>query len=203
MIIFAKPILEMLFPNASSGEFLYQISAISIVFITLEQTINGALQGLGKVYIPVIALGAGVIVKLITNIILIKINPNDFILGGTVGAAVGTLLCHIISMIISICALKKNIKIRFELKKFVLKPITATSIMVILSFNTYKILNGIINQNIAIILTIIFAMIVYIVSIYITKIFNKEELEMLPVSKIFNKNKNSYKSWKYWKIKVF
>lgn len=194
MIIFAKPILMMLFPNASSGEFLYQVSAISIVFITLEQTVNGALQGLGKVNIPVIALGIGVIVKLITNVILIKINPNDFILGGIVGAAVGTLLCHIISMIISIYALKKNLRIKFEFTKFVMKPILATLVMAISSFETYKLLNSIINQNIAIILTIIFAVVVYIVSIYIIKIFSKEELEMLPIGKIFNRDKKSYKS---------
>lgn len=34
MIMFAKPILEMLFPNASGGEFIYQISSMSIIFIT-------------------------------------------------------------------------------------------------------------------------------------------------------------------------
>lgn len=155
---------------------------------------NGALQGLGKVNIPVIALGIGVIVKLITNVILIKINPNDFILGGIVGAAVGTLLCHIISMIISIYALKKNLRIKFEFTKFVLKPILATLVMAISSFEAYKLLNSIINQNIAIILTIIFAVVVYIVSIYIIKIFSKEELEMLPIGKIFNRDKKSYKS---------
>ena len=55
----------MLFPNASSGEFIFQISSISIVFITLEQTINGALQGLGKLKVPVIALSIGVSIKLI------------------------------------------------------------------------------------------------------------------------------------------
>lgn len=197
MMIFAKPILMMLFPNASSGEFVYQVSAISIIFITLEQTINGALQGLGKVYIPVIALGIGVIVKLITNTILIKINPNDFIFGGIVGAAIGTLLCHIISMIISVYALKKNIRIKFEFTKFILKPIIATFIMAILSFETYKVLKSIINPNIAIILTIIFAVIVYIISIYITKIFSKEELEMLPIGKIFYKNTKNNKSRKY------
>ena len=69
MVIFAGQILKMLFPNASSGEFIYQISSISIVFITIEQTVNGALQGLGKVNVPVIALTIGVFVKLILNLI--------------------------------------------------------------------------------------------------------------------------------------
>ena len=147
MIIFAKPILMMLFPNASSGEFVYQISAISIIFITLEQTINGALQGLGKFYIPVLSLSVGVIIKLIINSILIRINPDNFVLGGTAGAAVGTVACHFVSMIISVCALRKNIKINFEFTKFVLKPILATVTMGILAFEIYKTLNGIIIQN--------------------------------------------------------
>lgn len=192
MIIFAKPILMMLFPNASSGEFVYQISAISIIFITLEQTINGALQGLGKFYIPVLSLSVGVIIKLIINLILIRINPNDFVLGGTAGAAVGTVACHLVSMVISVCDLRKNIKISFEFTKFVLKPILATATMGILAFETYKTLNGIIIQNIAIILTSIFAVIVYIMCILVTRIFSKDELETLPLGRILNKRRKSY-----------
>ena len=97
MVVFAKPILQMLFPNASSGEFIFQISSISIVFITLEQTINGALQGLGKLKVPVIALSIGVSIKLILNLILVKVNPDSFVLGGVAGAAFATVMCHVIS----------------------------------------------------------------------------------------------------------
>ncbi len=57
MIIFAGPILNLLFPNASAGEVILQISAITIIFTILDQTINGALQGYGKLAIPTIALG--------------------------------------------------------------------------------------------------------------------------------------------------
>ena len=71
MIILAKPILQMLFPNASSGEFIYKISSISIIFIAIEQTVNGALQGLGKVNIPVLALAIGVGIKLMLIIVLV------------------------------------------------------------------------------------------------------------------------------------
>ena len=56
MIIFAKPILMLLFPNATSGSFIYQISCLGIIFIVLEQTISGALHGLGKIIVPGIAL---------------------------------------------------------------------------------------------------------------------------------------------------
>ena len=57
MCIFAGPILNLLFPNASSGELILQISSLTIIFTILDQTINGALQGYGKLMIPAISLG--------------------------------------------------------------------------------------------------------------------------------------------------
>ena len=188
MIIFAKPILEMLFPNASSGEFIYKISSISIIFITVEQTVNGALQGLGKVNAPVISLSVGVLVKLILNLILIKINPEKFIFGGIAGAAIATVICHVISMTISLVILKKNVKIKFYIDKFIIKPIIASLLMGISSMYVYNFLKGIIMQNIAILLAIIIAILVYVISLIIVKVFDKDELYMLPFySKISKK----------------
>lgn len=57
MFIFAGPILNLLFPNASAGEMVLQISSLTIIFTILDQTINGALQGYGKLMIPTISLG--------------------------------------------------------------------------------------------------------------------------------------------------
>ena len=73
MFIFAGPILQLLFPRASAGEVILQISSLTIIFTILDQTINGALQGYGKLRIPAISLGIGVIVKLIMNLILVPI----------------------------------------------------------------------------------------------------------------------------------
>ncbi len=64
MCIFAGPILNLLFPNASSGELILQISSLTIIFTILDQTINGALQGYGKLIIPTIALGCRSICKI-------------------------------------------------------------------------------------------------------------------------------------------
>lgn len=57
MCLFAGPILNLLFPNASSGEVVLQISSLTIIFTILDQTINGILQGYGKLMIPTISLG--------------------------------------------------------------------------------------------------------------------------------------------------
>ena len=57
MCIFAEQILNLLFPNASAGKVILQISSFTIIFTILDQTINGALQGFGKVMVPATALG--------------------------------------------------------------------------------------------------------------------------------------------------
>lgn len=189
IIIFAEPILQMLFPNASSGAFILQISSIGIVFIMIEQNINGALQGLGKVNVPVISLGVGVTAKLLINLILVRINPKNFILGGVAGAALGTVVCHIISMTISLIILRKNIDLDFKISKFIIKPAIATEVMGIVSFYMYKWLKCIIMQNIAIIVSIIFAVLIYVIIIFRIRIFDEEEIYMLPFSKYFHKKR--------------
>ena len=57
MFIFAGPILNLLYPNASDGTVILQISSLTILFTILDQTINGALQGYGLLRIPAISLG--------------------------------------------------------------------------------------------------------------------------------------------------
>ena len=154
IIIMAKPILELLFPNQSSGEFLLQISAISITFIMLSQNINSVLHGLGKTIIPAIALTIGSITKLILNVTLVKINPEIFILGGTAGAAIATVISNITSFFIALYIMKKNINIKFGIKT-IYKPIVATIMMAICLIFTYENLLGIISRQLCIIITLI------------------------------------------------
>ena len=55
MAVFAQPILNLIFPNATSGAVLLEISAFTVVFSVLAQTANGALQGLGKIMVPAVS----------------------------------------------------------------------------------------------------------------------------------------------------
>lgn len=186
MILFAEPILKLLFPNATSGSFIYQVSCLSIIFIVLEQTISGALHGLGKMMTPAIALGVGVSIKLILNLTLVPINPNDFILGGTAGAALATAICHMISCIIQFRILRKETKIKLDYKKFILKPLLATIVMSIVSYQAYwYFLPRIGNSNIVTILGISIGVIAYLLMLVLLKIFSEEEICMIPYGKKF------------------
>lgn len=175
MFIFAQPILNLLFPNANQGAVILQISAFTIIFTILDQTINGALQGFGKVMVPAIALGCGVITKLICNLVLIPI-PEI----GVNGAAIGSVVCHMVAFTIAINVLRKNIKLDLTFSKFVLKPLLATIIMAICSYFIFMLLNGIIVERLATIIAIVFAIIIYALAVVALKIFTKEEIYMIP-----------------------
>lgn len=180
MIIFAKPILLLLFPNASTGETIFQIAALSIVFTSLEQTVNGALQGIGKAFVPAFALSFGVATKIILNLILVSIPPEICVIGGAAGAAFATTVCHIIAFFIGFKILRKNIKLNLNFTKFIVKPIIATLMMGICSFGTYNYLSGIIIEKLSIIISLVVAIVIYLLSIMSLKIFDKEEINMIP-----------------------
>lgn len=175
MFVFAEQILKLLFPAQSAGAFLLQISSLAIIFTVLAQTINGALQGLGKVMVPAIAFGVGVIVKLILNIVLIPI-PSI----GVNGAAIGTIMCNLIAFVIGFTVLKKNMDIKFKISKYIIKPIIATIMMSVCSYAIYLLISGIIPGKIATIISIGMAVIIYITAVVALKIFTKEEILMIP-----------------------
>ena len=175
MVIFAKPILELLYPNASSGELILQVSALTIIFTVLAQTVNGALQGIGKVMVPATALGCGVIAKFILNLILVPIEGI-----GACGAAFGSVVCHIISFTIGFNVLRKNIHLDLNFSKFVAKPFVATIIMAICSYFIYSILHIRIASRIATILALISAVIIYIIAVVVLKVLTKDDMKMLP-----------------------
>ena len=89
---FSNEILELLFPNASAGSEMLQIASWTIIFVVLIQTINGALQGLGKVNTPVAAFAIGAIVKMVLNTSLIPIKGI-----GVNGAIISSVISHFIS----------------------------------------------------------------------------------------------------------
>lgn len=182
MLVYAEGILNLLFPAASAGTVLLAISALTIIFTALAQTINGALQGLGKVKVPAIALGCGVLVKLITNLVLI---PIDGIYAN--GAAIGSVLCHIVSFSIVYYTLRKTVKLQFKLHRLMIRPIIATTIMTIVSYIIYMIFMNLAGIRLATVMAIIVAVVVYAIAVVLLKIFSKTDILMLPKGdKIYN-----------------
>ena len=176
MMVFANPILNLLFPNAPEGGFLLQIFSLTIIFAVLMQTTNGALQGLGKIMVPAITSFIGVMLKLILNLILVP-NPNF----GVNGAAIASVINNFVAFILSYIILRKTIKLNLSFSKFILKPVIATLVMCVCSYYLYILMLGsIISTKIVTILAIGIAVIIYAVLVVILKIFDEDEITMIP-----------------------
>lgn len=179
MCVLAEPILNLLFPNVYAKEagLLLQISSFTIIFTLMNQTVAGALQGLGKVIAPAASLGCGAIVKLILNLILIR-NPQI----GIYGAAISSVAAALTAMIINLIVLRKKIKLDTDKVSLIIKPIIATLVMGAVAFLTHYYANMLIEKDrIATIIAIILAVIVYIFAILSLKVFDREDYHMLPL----------------------
>lgn len=183
MSAYSNQILNLLFPNASAGGEMLKYSAWTIIFVVLTQTINGTLQGLGKVNTPVVAFAIGAIIKLIFNVNLLPIF-------GIKGAIISSILSNAISCAICFASLKKNIDIKFEKNKFLIKPIIISILMFASSYVFYKNLNQYISSTILLILSLLLGIFVYIVLIFCFKVLSEEEISMFPYSnKLYRRKK--------------
>ena len=173
---YSNEILSILFPNASNGGVLLRISSFSIVFLILEGVMTTILNGIGRIYVPIKATFIGAIVKLILNKILIK-NVN-FIFGGTRGAALATLICHVVTCLILILEVRKTAKIKIHIKKD-FKVLIATAAIMLLSKIMCLELSKYLPIKIGLIISFIISAIIFIITILKLKIIEKINLKLL------------------------
>jgi stage V sporulation protein B len=105
LFILADPILAFIFPTINGGGKLLQLLAVALIFITLNQILTGALQGFGKIMIPVKNLFLGSVVKVIVSYFL-TIQPAYNIKG----AAIGTIIGYLIALLLNYKDIKKYTK---------------------------------------------------------------------------------------------
>ena len=181
-IVLADPILKMLYPNASDGAHILQIAAVTMVFVGINHTIQGSLFGLGKMYTPALALLIGCVIKIGLNLVLIT-NPNINIYG----AVISSFICQFVVFMIVYITMKRNIKVKFEPVKHIVKPLLAGLIMGAVIFFINYLFSGVIRNSILTIINIMIGAVVYLISVFALKILSKDEILMLPKGKkIYN-----------------
>lgn len=186
-IALAKPIYGLLYPNAQLGYDLLQISAVAMIFTALNQTLSGSLQGVGKVFAPAKGLLLGCIVKFILNNILIT-QPSINIYG----APISSIVCQVISFTYSFSVLRKQVTLRLNPVKYIVKPLASALIMGISAACVYRIFAIFIGSNIiCTLIAIAAAVVVYFAALFILGAMTKEEIILLPagssILKLLNK----------------
>lgn len=179
--VLANPILQMIYPTASDGATVLQIACITMIFTALNQTINGGLYGLNLPRVPVAALAVGVVTKTILNIVLVS-NPNINIMG----AAIASVVCQILAFSISFKVIRMKLKVKLDIKKYLIKPAMSAIIMGAIVYGAYSLLNMVLGNTISTLLSIIIGVVTYGIAILALKVLTEEDIMMIPFgSKIY------------------
>lgn len=180
-IVMAQPIYNIIYPAASSGADLLAIMSVSLIFSALTQTLTGALQGIGKVYVPAIGILAGCVCKVILNLTLIRIPSINIY-----GAAISSIVCQLVAFLVNFFVLIHYIPLRLTLGKYVLKPLAAGLIMGGAAFVIYRLLftlmggSGYLVNLAASLIAIAAAAVIYITLVLIFRILSRDDILLLP-----------------------
>lgn len=177
LLTLAEPIYQLIYPRASDGAYLLQLSAVAILFSALNQTVCGSLQGLGKIYVPATGLLVGSIAKVTLNILLIR-QPSINI----AGAAISSIACNVIAFSICMIVLLRQLKLQITVGKYIIKPAIASITMGLTAILVYKL--GVMfleSSAVATILAILLAVAVYFTLVLFLRLLSREDIEMLPM----------------------
>jgi stage V sporulation protein B len=180
LFVLAEPIIVLFYPALGSAKhasvgYLLAILAISVIFLTIVQSLTAILQAVEKQKIPVKNLAIGALVKVILTYILVGIKSLN-----VAGAAYSTIAAYFTAAVLNYLDLKKKTNIDIKLRNIVPRPLAASLIMGIIVFAVYFIFNPILGVKITALFSIALGIFVYVIALPLTKAITKKDLELLP-----------------------
>jgi len=184
LMVLASPILQLLFNDAEkSSAMMLVIGGCSVVFYSLSTLSNGILQGIDKMTIPV----KNAVVALIAHLVLLVILIEAFHL-------------HIYAVIIAnafyallMCILNQSAVLRFsgasiDVRRVVIAPLEASAVMGIVAYLIYHMFDALFVMAVsrrvanlfACVIAILFAVVVYFLSLFMFKGVDEETLLKFP-----------------------
>ncbi|MFI3175081.1 MAG: polysaccharide biosynthesis protein [Bacillota bacterium] len=177
--ILGDPILHMLFPLSPEGGSLLVVGSVSILFLALCQTATGILQGIGHLKIPVMAAVCGAFTKIILNYLLIPIESLNIL-----GAIWSTTGCYLVASLINMVMLSRITGVKIDVVGTFVKPLLGSAFMGVTTFALYKVLyTSLENVTVCTMIAILFAVIVYGLTMLAIGGLTKEDILSMPKGK--------------------
>ena len=187
-IVLAGPILSLLYPAAPHGALLLQLQTVAMIFSAITYVLNGVFYGLGKQKYPAVILLLGTLIKLVLNIVFLKVFSMD-----VSSAVVSTIIYQAFVTVVEVIFLNKFIKIKLDFIKQFLKPLVSTVIMGALVYGVYSLLSNILSSNICTVISVFAGVVIYFLSLLLMRTLSKEDFLMLPkgelLYRIFSKTR--------------
>lgn len=179
LLFFGKPILNMIFfGDPSIGGKMFLIGSLTVVFYGLSTLGNGILQGIGKLYVPVINSVISIAIHLgALYLMLVKMDM------GIYAVVLCDLIYAIAMCILNQIAIFKFVGYKQELIQTYVIPFVCSILMGGISFGIYCLFNLFMPETVACIIGIIIAIIVYGILICLLKGIKKNDFASIPYGK--------------------
>ncbi|MCT4613058.1 MAG: polysaccharide biosynthesis protein [Clostridia bacterium] len=174
LMVMGSNILELLFPRNPGGGQLFVVGGFTVVLVGIMKISTATLQGMGEFWKPVKYTAIAMATKVLLNFTLIRIPEINIY-----GAIIAGLIAYSIISYFNIREINKKLNMKVHLLKYAAKPFIASLIMGIFTYGIYYAFSGI-SQNLATVISVAGAVIIYGVLVIKFKILSKEEILILP-----------------------
>ncbi len=180
MTVLSKPILQLLYGALPTDEIhtasvLLSLSGASIVFLAVLQTAVSVCQAVGKPYATVVIVSLSIVVKAILNLVLLPIsNINIY------GAAISETMCYLFATVCVIIYLKVKVGLKLDFAQCLVKPLSAGMLMTLCITIFVTFVGALVANKLGTLLLIALAGVVYFLAVFWLKVFDKNELKILP-----------------------
>lgn len=203
MAVLSEPILSLLYSRGESASAIAITAPIltaygfSVFIMSLSTPMTNMLQAIGKPMVPLKALTVGAVAKIIVNFILVgipSVNIN--------GAVVGTIVCYLIILGISVYSLVKTTGVRINIMSVAVKPLICAALCGLAAFLSYALFNKVLSfgspdsimnsKTLSTFIAIGIAGVVYLISLLLVKGIAKDDIIMLPKGEKIAKTLEKY-----------
>lgn len=180
LLSLSKPIVDLLTSNYTAadlqvGGLILGLLGITVLFNSVILVTNAMMQAHGDVTTPVVNMIAGGVVKVIVNFILVGIPALNI-----VGAAIGTLVCYLVIMLMNIFAMHRKQSIDLRSLKGLFKPVLAGSLMGIVAWMANGVLSRFLGNSLGCLAAIGAAGVVYFVLVLAFRVITYDDCMLLP-----------------------
>jgi len=177
--VMSEEVLALLYPmrmnEVAIAAPLLKVMGITVIFVCTCASCHSILQGIGKERLPLIFMLIGAAVKLVVNYIFVAIPSLNI-----QAAPYGSLICYIIIMIMDIAAINHFGQIRINLYSTFIVPLFSGVLCGIGAKFSYFVFDILFSERLATVGAIGIAVVIYGISILLTKGITKKDFLMIP-----------------------
>lgn len=183
LAILSEPIFRMIFPRYLQGSDLMLIGSSVLIFTAVVQIQTTILQSLGKLKVATLYSVIGIVVKIISNYILIAI-PSINIKGAVFGSMIG----FFVPIVLNNRMIRKTLRFRTNLAGSFIKAFVSAAFMGLVVYVSYYnsmyllkfAAHGYIQNSISTMISVALGMSAYLFALVLTGGIVKKDMDSMP-----------------------